>query len=87
MPDPLAIQIGSTLPFRCKDLLLIWDIMLQSKCTSLNQITDPAPNSDYGTALTFNERPKQCISHCIQAALILLSHKPQHIPANKWEIN
>jgi hypothetical protein len=46
----------------------------------INQITDPAPNSDYGTGLfTFNERPSNVYRTAIQAVLTKLSHKLQHI--------
>jgi hypothetical protein len=49
----------------------------------INQITDPAPNSDYGTELTFtfNERPNNVYRTAYKLLLTLLSHKPQHIPA------
>jgi hypothetical protein len=70
MPDPLAIQIGSTLPFSLQGPTINMGYNApdpNALLNVINQITDPAPNSDYGTELTFftfNERPKQCISHC-----------------------
>ena len=56
MPDPLAIQIGSTLPFSLQGPNINMGYNAPDPATLLNvinQITDPAPNSDYGTELTF----------------------------------
>ena len=56
MPDPLAIQIGSTLPFSLQGP----SVNMGYNFTSVNalqnvvnQTTDPAPNNDYGHELTF----------------------------------
>jgi uncharacterized protein (DUF1501 family) len=56
MPDPLAIQIGNTLPFSLQG-----PVMNMGYCTPdpssllnvINAVTDPAPNNDYGLELTF----------------------------------
>ncbi len=56
MPDPLAIQIGSTLPFSLQGPNINMGYNAPDPTTLLNvinQITDPAPNSDYGAELTF----------------------------------
>jgi uncharacterized protein (DUF1501 family) len=56
MPDPLAIQIGSTLPFSLQGPNINMGYNAPDPTSLLNvinQITDPAPNSDYGTELTF----------------------------------
>lgn len=56
MPDPLAIQIGSTLPFSLQGPSMNMGYSAPDPNTLLNVIngiTDPAPNSDYGHELTF----------------------------------
>ncbi|WP_304196668.1 DUF1501 domain-containing protein [Flavobacterium alvei] len=56
MPDPLAIQIGSTLPFSLQGPNINMGYSVpdpNSLLNVINQITDPAPNSDYGAELTF----------------------------------
>lgn len=56
MPDPLAIQIGSTLPFSLQGPNINMGYNAPDPSTLLNVIngiTDPAPNNDYGTELTF----------------------------------
>ena len=56
MPDPLAIQIGSTLPFSLQGPNLNMGYSAPDPATLLNVIngiTDSAPNSDYGKELTF----------------------------------
>ncbi|AWG20679.1 hypothetical protein FFWV33_03550 [Flavobacterium faecale] len=56
MPDPLAIQIGSTLPFSLQGPNINMGYNAPNPDALLNvinQITDPAPNSDYGSELTF----------------------------------
>lgn len=56
MPDPLAIQIGSTLPFSLQGPNINMGYNApdpNALLNVINQITDPAPNSDYGTELTF----------------------------------
>jgi hypothetical protein len=92
MPDPLAIQIGSTLPFSVAGPTINMGYNApdpNALLNVINQITDPAPNSDYGAdSFTFNERPKQCISHCIQAAFNTAQSQTATYPsANKLEIN
>ena len=56
MPDPLAIQIGSTLPFSLQGPNINMGYSVPDPATLVNvvnQTTDPAPNSDYGAELTF----------------------------------
>ena len=56
MPDPLAIQIGSTLPFilQCQNINMGYSVTDPSALLNvINEITDPAPNNDYGHELTF----------------------------------
>lgn len=56
MPDPLAIQIGSTLPFSLQgpNINMGYNVPDPNALINvINQITDPAPNSDYGAELTF----------------------------------
>lgn len=56
MPDPLAIQIGSTLPFSLQGPAINMGYCAPDPNTLLNvinQVTDPAPNSDYGNELSF----------------------------------
>jgi uncharacterized protein (DUF1501 family) len=56
MPDPLAIQIGSTLPFSLQGPKINMAYSVPKPEDLLNVInatTDPAPNSDYGNELTF----------------------------------
>lgn len=56
MPDPLAIQIGSTLPFSLQGPNINMAYSVPDPDDLLNVInatTDPAPNSDYGNELTF----------------------------------
>ncbi len=56
MPDPLSIQIGSTLPFSLQGPRINMAYSVQKPEDLLNVInstTDPAPNSDYGLELTF----------------------------------
>lgn len=56
MPDPLAIQIGSTLPFilQGENINLGYSVTdPNSLLNVINAITDPAPNNDYGNELTF----------------------------------
>jgi uncharacterized protein (DUF1501 family) len=56
MPDPLAIQIGSTLPFSLQGPNMNMGYSAPDPSALLNVIngiTDPAPNSDYGHELTF----------------------------------
>lgn len=56
MPDPLAIQIGSSLPFVLQGPFLNMGYNTSSPNQLLNhilRITDPAPNNDYGNELTF----------------------------------
>jgi uncharacterized protein (DUF1501 family) len=56
MPDPLAIQIGSTLPFSLQGPNINMGYNVSNPATLLNVIngiTDPAPNNDYGRELSF----------------------------------
>ena len=56
MPDPLAIQIGSTLPFilQGENINMGYSVTdPNSLLNVINAITDPAPNNDYGQELTF----------------------------------
>jgi uncharacterized protein (DUF1501 family) len=56
MPDPLAIQIGSTLPFILQGQNINMGYSVTDPATLLqviNGITDPAPKNDYGQELTF----------------------------------
>ena len=56
MPDPLAIQIGSTLPFSLQGpgINLAYSVPKPEDLLNVvNATTDPAPNSDYGKELTF----------------------------------
>jgi uncharacterized protein (DUF1501 family) len=56
MSDPLAIQIGSTLPFSLQGPHINMGYSAPNPNTLLNVIngvTDPAPDSDYGHELTF----------------------------------
>ncbi len=56
MPDPLAIQIGSTLPFSLQGptINLAYSVPKPEDLLNvINATTDPAPNSDYGNELTF----------------------------------
>lgn len=56
MPDPLAIQIGATLPFSLQGPNINMGYSAPDPNTLvnvINQITDPSPNSDYGSELTF----------------------------------
>jgi uncharacterized protein (DUF1501 family) len=56
MPDPLAIQIGSTLPFSLQGNSINMGYNVPNPNTLLNVIngiTDPTPNSDYGKELSF----------------------------------
>lgn len=55
-PDPLAIQIGSTLPFSLQGPAVNMGYNVTDPAALLNVInatTDPAPNNDYGRELTF----------------------------------
>jgi len=55
-PDPLAIQIGSTLPFSLQGPAVNMGYNVSDPAQLLNVInatTDPAPNNDYGRELTF----------------------------------
>ena len=56
MPDPLAIQIGSTLPFilQGENINMGYSVTdPNSLLNVINSITDPAPSNDYGQELTF----------------------------------
>jgi uncharacterized protein (DUF1501 family) len=56
MPDPLAVQIGSTLPFILQGQNINMGYSVSNPDTLLNvinAIADPAPNNDYGNELTF----------------------------------
>ena len=56
MPDPLAIQIGSTLPFSLQGPAINMGYNVTNPTALLNVIngiTDPAPNNDYGRELSF----------------------------------
>ena len=56
MPDPLAIQIGSTLPFilQGQNINMGYSVSDPNALLNvINGITDPAPNNDYGHELTF----------------------------------
>ena len=56
MPDPLAIQIGSTLPFSLQGPTINMGYNVTDPNALLNVIngvTDPAPNNDYGHELSF----------------------------------
>lgn len=56
MPDPLAIQIGSTLPFilQGNNINLGYSVSDPNALLNvINAITDPVPNNDYGHELTF----------------------------------
>jgi uncharacterized protein (DUF1501 family) len=56
MPDPLAIQIGSTLPFilQGQNINIGYSVTdPNSLLNVINSITDPAPDNDYGQELTF----------------------------------
>lgn len=56
MPDPLAIQIGSTLPFSLQGPNITMGYSVpdpNSLLNIINGVADPAPDSDYGRELTF----------------------------------
>lgn len=56
MPDPLAIQIGSTLPFSLQGpgINMGYNVTNPTGLLNvINGITDPAPNNDYGRELSF----------------------------------
>lgn len=56
MPDPLAIQIGSTLPFSLQGPSINMGYNVPNPTALLNVIngiTDAAPNNDYGRELSF----------------------------------
>jgi uncharacterized protein (DUF1501 family) len=56
MPDPLAIQIGSSLPFSLQgpNMNMGYSVADPNALLNvINGITDPAPNTDYGHELTF----------------------------------
>lgn len=56
MTDPLAIQIGSTLPFSLQGPGINMGYNVSNPAALLNVIngiTDPAPNNDYGRELSF----------------------------------
>lgn len=56
MTDPLAIQIGSTLPFSLQGPAINMGYNVSNPASILNVIngvTDPAPNNDYGRELSF----------------------------------
>jgi uncharacterized protein (DUF1501 family) len=56
MPDPLAVQIGSTLPFSLQGPAVNMGYNVTDPNALLNVVnatTDPAPNNDYGRELTF----------------------------------
>ncbi|NJO25275.1 MAG: DUF1501 domain-containing protein, partial [Bacteroidia bacterium] len=56
MPDPLAVQIGSTLPFSLQGPVVNMGYNVTDPTSLLNVInatTDPAPNNDYGRELSF----------------------------------
>lgn len=56
MPHPLAIQIGSTLPFSLQGPNMNMGYSApdpNALLNVINGITDPSPNSDYGHELTF----------------------------------
>lgn len=56
VPDPLAVQIGSTLPFSLQGPAVNMGYNVADPAQLLNIInatTDPAPNNDYGRELTF----------------------------------
>lgn len=56
MPDPLAVQIGSTTPFSLQGPSVNMGYNVSDPAALLNVInatTDPAPNNDYGRELTF----------------------------------
>jgi uncharacterized protein (DUF1501 family) len=56
MPDPLAIQIGSTLPFSLQGPTINMAYSVprpEDLLNVINATSDPAPNSDYGHELTF----------------------------------
>lgn len=56
MPDPLAIQIGSTTPFSLQGPSVNMGYNVSNPTALINVInatTDPAPNNDYGRELTF----------------------------------
>lgn len=56
MPDPLAIQIGSTLPFSLQGpgINMGYNVTNPTELLNvINGITDPAPNNDYGRELSF----------------------------------
>jgi uncharacterized protein (DUF1501 family) len=56
MPDPLAIQIGSTLPFSLQgpNINMAYSVPDPNDLLNvINATTDPVPNSDYGHELAF----------------------------------
>lgn len=56
MPDPLAIQIGSTLPFSLQgpNINMGYNVTDPNALLNvINGIADPAPNNDYGRELSF----------------------------------
>lgn len=56
MPHPLAVQIGSVLPFSLQGPVLNMGYNTSNPNEFLNvvnRITDPAPNNDYGNELSF----------------------------------
>lgn len=79
MPDPLSIQIGSTLPFSLQGPNINMGYNAPDPTSLLNvinQITDPAPNSDYGTELTFLRLMKDQ-SNVYRAAIQKAYNTPQ----------
>lgn len=79
MLDPLSIQIGSTLPFSLQGPNINMGYNAPDPTSLLNvinQITDPAPNSDYGTELTFLRLMKDQ-SNVYRAAIQKAYNTPQ----------
>jgi len=90
MPDPLAIQIGSTLPFvlQGQNINMGYSVTDPSALLNvINAITDPAPNNDYGHELTFLRLMKDqsnVYRQTIQTAYnVPLSNAVVYPPSNK----
>ena len=89
MRDPLAIQIGSTLPFSLQGPNINMGYSVPDPNDLLNVInetTDPAPNTDYGLELTFLRLMKDqsnAYKETIQTAYNVPQTQTTEYPDNK----
>jgi uncharacterized protein (DUF1501 family) len=90
MPDPLAIQIGSTLPFSLQGPKINMAYSVPNPNDLLNVInatSDPSPNSDYGLELTFLRLMKDqsnTYRAAIQAAYNVAQPQAATYPTNNY---